>query len=46
MRAEREPLTSRSLRRSAEMRSRAVMRAERERGHLPRVALAGYTNAG
>jgi GTPase len=26
--------------------SRAVMRAERERGHLPRVALAGYTNAG
>jgi len=26
--------------------SRAVMRAERERGHLPRLALAGYTNAG
>jgi GTP-binding protein HflX len=26
--------------------SREVMRAERERGHLPRVALAGYTNAG
>jgi GTPase len=26
--------------------SRAVMRAERERGHLPQVALAGYTNAG
>ncbi len=26
--------------------SRSVMRAERERGHLPRVALAGYTNAG
>jgi GTP-binding protein HflX len=26
--------------------SRAVMRAERERAHLPRVALAGYTNAG
>jgi GTPase len=26
--------------------SREVMRAERERAHLPRVALAGYTNAG
>src|ERR687884_1259541 len=26
--------------------SRATMRAERERGHLPQVALAGYTNAG
>jgi GTPase len=26
--------------------SRGVMRAERERGHLPSVALAGYTNAG
>src|SRR3954469_19261147 len=26
--------------------SRATMRAERERAHLPRVALAGYTNAG
>jgi GTP-binding protein HflX len=26
--------------------SRAVMRAERVRAHLPRVALAGYTNAG
>jgi GTP-binding protein HflX len=26
--------------------SRAVMRAERERGHLPQIALAGYTNAG
>ncbi len=26
--------------------SRAVMRAERERAQLPRVALAGYTNAG
>jgi GTP-binding protein HflX len=26
--------------------SRAVMRAERERGQLPEVALAGYTNAG
>jgi GTP-binding protein HflX len=26
--------------------SRAVMRAERERADLPRVALAGYTNAG
>src|SRR3954463_7140858 len=26
--------------------SRAVMRAERERAHLPEVALAGYTNAG
>jgi len=26
--------------------SRAVMRAERERGGLPRIALAGYTNAG
>src|SRR5919204_72069 len=26
--------------------SRAVMRAERERGQLPQVALAGYTNAG
>ena len=25
---------------------RAVMRAERERAHLPNVALAGYTNAG
>src|SRR5919202_758100 len=26
--------------------SRAVMRAERQRGHLPQIALAGYTNAG
>ena len=26
--------------------NRAVMRAERERAHLPTVALAGYTNAG
>ncbi len=26
--------------------SRMIMRAERERAHLPRVALAGYTNAG
>jgi GTP-binding protein HflX len=26
--------------------TRSVMRAERERGHLPQVALAGYTNAG
>ncbi|HEY2769789.1 MAG TPA: GTPase HflX [Solirubrobacteraceae bacterium] len=26
--------------------TRSVMRAERERAHLPRVALAGYTNAG
>jgi GTP-binding protein HflX len=26
--------------------SRSVMRAERERAHLPHVALAGYTNAG
>jgi GTPase len=26
--------------------ARAVMRAERERAHLPTVALAGYTNAG
>jgi GTPase len=26
--------------------SRSVMRAERERGHLPQIALAGYTNAG
>src|ERR687884_1049049 len=26
--------------------SRATMRAERERGHLPQIALAGYTNAG
>jgi GTP-binding protein HflX len=26
--------------------SRSVMRAERERAHLPRIALAGYTNAG
>jgi len=26
--------------------SRSVMRAERERAHLPNVALAGYTNAG
>jgi GTP-binding protein HflX len=34
-------------RRLAQVRStRSVMRAERERGHLPQVALAGYTNAG
>ncbi|HEY3187820.1 MAG TPA: GTPase HflX, partial [Solirubrobacteraceae bacterium] len=34
-------------RRVADVRSsRAVMRAERERAHLPQVALAGYTNAG
>src|SRR5437868_11545832 len=26
--------------------SRSLMRAERERGHLPSVSLAGYTNAG
>jgi GTP-binding protein HflX len=26
--------------------NRSVMRAERERAHLPRIALAGYTNAG
>jgi GTPase len=26
--------------------SRAVMRAERERAHIPQIALAGYTNAG
>src|ERR671934_57229 len=26
--------------------NRAIQRAERERAHLPRVALAGYTNAG
>jgi GTP-binding protein HflX len=26
--------------------NRAVMRAERERAHLPQIALAGYTNAG
>jgi GTP-binding protein HflX len=34
-------------RRLAHVRSnRAVMRAERERAHLPQIALAGYTNAG
>jgi GTPase len=34
-------------RKLAQVRSaRSVMRAERERAHLPRVALAGYTNAG
>ncbi len=34
-------------RRLARVRSsRSVMRAERERAHLPQVALAGYTNAG
>ncbi len=34
-------------RRLAHVRSsRAVMRAERERAHLPSVAIAGYTNAG
>ena len=34
-------------RKLAHVRSnRAVMRAERERAHLPSVALAGYTNAG
>ena len=34
-------------RRLAEVKgSRATMRAERERAHLPQVALAGYTNAG
>jgi GTP-binding protein HflX len=34
-------------RRLAEVRgSRTVQRAERERAHLPQVALAGYTNAG
>jgi GTPase len=26
--------------------SRLIMRAERERAHLPRIAIAGYTNAG
>jgi GTP-binding protein HflX len=31
---------------SSVSRSRDVMRAERERAHLPEVALAGYTNAG
>ncbi len=34
-------------RRLAHVRStRGVMRAERERAHLPKIALAGYTNAG
>ena len=34
-------------RRLAHVRStRSVMRAERERAHLPEIALAGYTNAG
>jgi GTPase len=34
-------------RRMAHVRSnRSVMRAERERAHLPQIALAGYTNAG
>ena len=34
-------------RRLGEVRSsRATMRAERERAHLPQIALAGYTNAG
>jgi GTP-binding protein HflX len=34
-------------RRLAQVRAtRGVMRAERERAHLPQVALAGYTNAG
>ncbi|MGZ4193835.1 MAG: GTPase HflX [Solirubrobacteraceae bacterium] len=34
-------------RRLAHVRStRSVMRAERERAHLPQIALAGYTNAG
>ena len=34
-------------RKLAHVRSnRSVMRAERERAHLPRIALAGYTNAG
>jgi GTP-binding protein HflX len=34
-------------RRLAQVRStRSVMRAERERAHLPQVAIAGYTNAG
>jgi GTP-binding protein HflX len=34
-------------RRLANVRSnRSVMRAERERAHLPQIALAGYTNAG
>ena len=34
-------------RRLADVRStRSVMRAQRERAHLPQVALAGYTNAG
>ena len=37
-----------ALRRRLEQvgRNRAVQRAERERAHLPTVALAGYTNAG
>ena len=38
-----------ALRRRLEERrglQRATMRAERERAHLPKVALAGYTNAG
>jgi GTP-binding protein HflX len=37
-----------SLRRRLERtgRNRALMRSERERAHLPNVALAGYTNAG
>jgi GTP-binding protein HflX len=34
-------------RRLAHVRStRSIMRAERERAHLPQIALAGYTNAG
>ncbi|HZJ28608.1 MAG TPA: GTPase HflX [Solirubrobacterales bacterium] len=42
----RDRITALRRRLAHKERNRDVMRARRERSHLPRVALAGYTNAG
>ncbi len=42
----RDRITALRRRLDGVLSSRAVMRAERERAHLPQIALAGYTNAG
>ena len=42
----RDRISARKRRLGQVRSTRSVMRAERERAHLPQVALAGYTNAG